>query len=240
VTPLRLLITRPEPEAERTAAELRARGHEALLAPLLRYEPIADADLGQGPWAGVVMTSAAAARAIAQHPRLPDLLHLPVLTVGERSGEAARAAGFAVVDTVRGDGRDLARLATERFARNQRLLYLAAEDRAFDLAAALATAGITVVTTVVYRMVALREFPRNVEAALAAHQVDGVLHYSRRSAETYVSCADAAGMTAAALTPAHYCLSAEIAAVLTNAGANVVRHAPHPDESSLLKLIAIN
>jgi uroporphyrinogen-III synthase len=30
------LVTRPQPEAERTAARLRARGHEVLLLPLLR------------------------------------------------------------------------------------------------------------------------------------------------------------------------------------------------------------
>ena len=39
---MRLLVTRPEQDGERTAAALRARGHEALLAPLMRIEAAAD------------------------------------------------------------------------------------------------------------------------------------------------------------------------------------------------------
>src|SRR5438128_1809813 len=64
---MRLLVTRPAPDGERTAAVLRARGHEVLLLPLLRVEFIPDAPLGPGPWDGVLMTSANAARALAVH-----------------------------------------------------------------------------------------------------------------------------------------------------------------------------
>ena len=32
---MRLLVTRPEPDATRTAETLRARGHDVLVAPLL-------------------------------------------------------------------------------------------------------------------------------------------------------------------------------------------------------------
>ena len=77
---MRLLVTRPEPDNERTAAALRAQGHEVLLAPLLRIEPIADADLGAPPWAAILLTSANGARAIAAHPRRGELIALPVLS----------------------------------------------------------------------------------------------------------------------------------------------------------------
>src|SRR5262249_52963887 len=73
---LRLLVTRPEPDGERTAAALRARGHEVLLAPLLRVEPIGFA-LPDEAFGGVVMTSANAARAIAGHSRRAALASLP-------------------------------------------------------------------------------------------------------------------------------------------------------------------
>jgi uroporphyrinogen-III synthase len=67
---MHLLITRPLPDAERTAEALRARGHTVTLAPLLRVEPIADARFGPGPFAGVILTSANAVRAMQGHPRL--------------------------------------------------------------------------------------------------------------------------------------------------------------------------
>ena len=40
---VRLLVTRPNADAERTAATLRARGHDVSSRPLLRIEPVADA-----------------------------------------------------------------------------------------------------------------------------------------------------------------------------------------------------
>ena len=48
---MRLLITRPEPDNERTAAVLRAQGHDVLLAPLLHIESVANSELGTPPWA---------------------------------------------------------------------------------------------------------------------------------------------------------------------------------------------
>ena len=68
---MRLLVTRPEPEATRTAALLRSHGHDVIVAPLLRVEPVAEVAFGPGPWAALAFTSANAVRAIASHARFP-------------------------------------------------------------------------------------------------------------------------------------------------------------------------
>jgi uroporphyrinogen-III synthase len=238
VTALRLLITRPEPDALRTAAALRALGHDALVAPLLRFAPVANADLGEGPWAGLLLTSANAARAIARHPRLRELLCLPVLAVGDRSAEAAREAGFGNVASAEGGAGDLARVAAAQFGGAAvRLLYLAGEDRAADLAAALGAHDAAVHMVIVYRMAAAELLPAAIATALSARRIDGVLHYSRRSAQTYLRCAGAAGLGAEAAMVAHYCLSAESAAPLVGASAATVRVAAQSNERSLLTLI---
>ncbi len=233
---MRLLVTRPEPDNERTAAELRARGHEVMLAPMLRIEPMIDADLGTGPWAAVLITSANGARAIAAHGRRSELMALPVLTVGQASAATARTAGFADVTSADGDGGDLARLAAARFAgAAMPLLHLSGEERARDLAGDLVASGLKVATVVVYRTVKVGIFPDNVRAALAAGAIDGVLHFSRRSVESYLDCArDVAGP---ALVPVHYCLSVRAAEPLQAAGASRVRVAAKPDETGLLALV---
>jgi uroporphyrinogen-III synthase len=233
---MRLLVTRPEPDGERTAAQLRAGGHEVLLAPLLRIEAVANAELGAGPWAGILITSANGARAVGAHARRGELISLPVLTVGAASAEAARGAGFADVQSADGDGGDLARLAATRFAgRSEPLLYLAGEDRARDFSAEPAAHGLTVRTVVIYRAAKAAGFPPAVRAALQANQVDGVLHFSRRSVEHYLDCAS--DFLAAALKPAHYCLSARAAEPLRAAGAWNVHVAVRPDEAALLALV---
>ena len=78
---VRILLTRPEPDAQRTAAALRAQGHDVITAPLLRIEPAADAQIGEGPWAAILITSANAASAVAAHTRVAPLRALPVLRV---------------------------------------------------------------------------------------------------------------------------------------------------------------
>src|SRR3954453_3954403 len=110
---MRLLVTRPEPDATRTAETLRARGHDVLVAPLLATLTIA-ADFA-GPYDGVLMTSANAARALAAHPRRGELTQSPCFTVGDRSAEAARAAGFTNAMSANGALAHLVDLVATRF-----------------------------------------------------------------------------------------------------------------------------
>ncbi len=235
---MRLLLTRPADEAERTAAALRARGHTALLAPVLRIEPIDHADFGRGPWGGILVTSANAVRALERHPRRVELLSLPVLAVGPRTADAARAAGFYQTVSADGDGEDLGRLAGTRLGGVRLpLLYLAGSDRARDLAGDLGRRGIAVETVIVYRALAAATLPGAVRDALAAHALDGVMHYSKRSAVILLDCAAACGLAANILLLAQYCLSPRVAEPLAAAGAADIRIAKRPEEAALLDLL---
>jgi uroporphyrinogen-III synthase len=238
---VRLLVTRPQPDAERTAAALARLGHQVAHAALLRVELVSDAELGSGPWSGVVVTSANALRAIAAHPRRAALLRLPLFAVGRRTAAAARAAGFPDVTTAGGDVRELAQCLREWAHREDAgrhpLLHLAGDDRSGDLAGDLAAEGRSVHTAVVYRAVKADRFPPAAASALAAGEIDGVLHFSRRSAEAYIACARAAALLDQALAIAHYCLSAQVAEPLKAAGAPTIHIAARPDEAALIALI---
>jgi uroporphyrinogen-III synthase len=234
---MRLLVTRPQDDGERTATALRARGHSVLVAPLLRMEPVA-ADFGLGPFAAVLTTSANAARAVVAHARIAELRSVPLYTVGGRSAEAARAAGFATVRSADGDAHDLVRLVAQQLTGAAApLLYLAGEDRSVDLAEQLGRHRLTMRTAVVYRAAVAQRLPREAEQAIAVSDIDGVLHYSRRSAAAFLRCADAAGLRKRALALIHFGLSAQVAAPLAAAGAADVRTAARPEELALLDLV---
>lgn len=234
---MRLLVTRPEPDAERTANALRRRGHTVVVAPLLHIEPVERAAIGPGPFAAILVTSANAATAIVRHPRFAQLRALPVFAVGDRTAEAMRDAGFADVNSATGSVGDLAQLIAERARPRASLLYLAGADRAVDLAGTLSGRGFAVSTAVIYRAVAADVLPAAAIAALN-EGIDGVLHFSRRSAETYAKASQAAGLDQSALTrPAHFCMSGQVAEPLRQTGAVDIYVAPEPTEAALLALI---
>jgi uroporphyrinogen-III synthase len=233
---VRILITRPQADAERTAAALAARGHEVVIAPLLDLELLPDPDLGAGPWGALLVTSANAVRAIAQHRRCDELVGIAVFTVGDRTAQAMRDCGFTAVTSAGGNVDDLAALAAARLKPPAHLLYLAGEERSGDLAGLLRTQNFSVQTVLVYRAVTAANLPRNATEALAGG-LGGVLHFSRRSAEAYVGAARNSGLLPEALgKPVHYCLSGRIAEPLKEAGATNIRIAARPDEAALLEL----
>jgi uroporphyrinogen-III synthase len=233
---MRLAVTRPQAESERIAAVLRARGHDVLVAPLMRVEPVA-VDVSGG-WGGVIITSANAPQAIAANPGNAALIKLPAFAVGQRSADAARQAGFSNVTSAGGDVRDLVRLTVERRAdADAPLLYLAGEDRAADLIGELAAHGIAAELRIVYRAVTT-PFPSGLIAALKAGDIDAVLHFSRRSAENYLAGSAQAGIAENALAVRHFCLSAPVAEPLAAAGAGRIATASRPDEAALIELTA--
>jgi uroporphyrinogen-III synthase len=233
---MRLLVTRPDPQGEQTAAALRALGHEVTQAPLLKIES-QPADFGDAQWAATAITSANAVRAIASHPRVTEIIALPLFTVGARTAEVAREAGFGNVTSADADAEALVALIATSLAPQSALLYLAGEDRASDLAAALALKEISVQTVVVYRAVPAPSLPDVARDKLSAGTIDGVLHFSKRSAQTFVAAAQNGDGWYNSLKCHHFCLSLQVAEPLVEAGARHIHVAATPDEAAVLDLV---
>ncbi len=233
-----VLVTRPQPDNEATAAALRARGFAVLLAPMLRFEPVAFRDDPDTTYDAVIVTSANAIRAIQSQIEGSRLVKLPLFAVGEHTAEAARRAGFAKVLAARGDAaglRDvvLDSVKSRKLKKGGTLLYLAGADLSRDLSGELSAAGFHVVTQTTYRMAPLSALPRGVCEAFAANGIEAVLHYSRRSARAFLEAARADGVEISALAVPQCCLSDGIAADLREAGASQVAVAGTPDENAL-------
>ena len=236
---MRLLVTRPQAEAETTAAALEWRGHRALIAPMLHIEPVIGAAFDPSGYDAIVMTSGNAVRALATHSAFRRALALPLLVVGGQTAKAARDAGFSDVVSADGDAADLLALIRKRWHESgARLVYLAGSDRSRDLATELAGDRIHVETIVVYSANAAVRLPDDAERAMRDGLVDGVLHYSRRSTAIFLDCADKGGLDASLQPLVHYCLSQRAAEPLAARRLSRIRIAPRPDEAALLDLIA--
>ena len=237
-----VLVTRPHPDDETTAAALRARGFEVLRAPMLRFEPVAFHDDTDARYGAVIVTSANALRGIEPHLKGSRLLKLPLFAVGEHSASVARGAGFEKVIPANGDAgrlRDLvlASVKSKELKKTSPLLYLAGAELARDLAGELGERGFTVITHTTYRMSPVSSLPREVSDAFAANRVEAVLHYSRRSARAFLDAVRAAGVEISALAIPQCCISASVASVLRDAGATQVAVAASPDENALFEAL---
>ena len=87
---------------------------------------------------------------------------------------------------------------------------------------------------IVYRAVTM-PFPPALIEALKAGEVDTVMHFSRRSADSYVTDAKTAGISGPALAVRQLCLSAQVAEPLANASR--IHIAVRPDEAAMIELL---
>jgi uroporphyrinogen-III synthase len=237
-----VLVTRPHPDDETTAAGLRAKGLDVLTAPMLRFEPVAFHDDTDARYGGVIITSANALRGIEAHLAGSKLLKLPLFAVGKHTAAAARRAGFAQVIAANGDATGLreavlASVKAKALKKSGALLYLAGADLARDLAGELGERGFAVVTHTTYRMIPVSSLPREVAEAFAANRIEAVLHYSRRSARAFLEAARAAGVEISALAIPQCCISDAVASIVRDAGASHVMVARIPDENALFEAL---
>src|SRR6202166_1991072 len=237
-----VLVTRPSPDDEATAASLRAKGYKVLLAPRRRLEAVPFHDDMDARYGAVIVTSANAVRGIEPHLKGHRLLELPLFAVGEHTAAAARRAGFTHVIPASGDAaglRDcvLASVKAKQLTKASTLLYLAGADLARDLASELGERGFRVVTQTTYRMVPVTSLPREACDAFAANRIEAVLHYSRRSARAFLDAARAGGVEISALAIPQCCISEAIASIVRDAGATQVLVARTPDENALFEVL---
>lgn len=231
---MRILVTRPLQDAQRTASLLASRGHEAVIDPVLVIEPVAF-ELPDKIEA-VTITSANVFRA-ARPESLAPLLPLPFYAVGAQSAAAANAFGFRDTQAAAGDAYSLARLLIDKLPFGARLLYLAGAERAHDLAALVRSAGIEVEMRVVYRAVPAERLQETTLAQLKSGEIGAVLHYSARSAGIFLNLVDAAGLREAARRARHICISNAVAEPLEQAGF-ATEAPPRPSEDALFALFS--
>lgn len=197
-------------------------GFVPVVQPLLRIEPLSPPVPAQRPDA-LVFTSV---NAVVAWAALDADRARPVLTVGDATAEAARAAGFVGVRSADGDLYALAALIeADPGLKGRRLLHPGAETPAGDLSA-LVGGHARVDPLPVYRAVQT--------GAAAPWAFDAVLIHSPRAARALSGALAAALPPDAARDRLACAISANAAAPLSGLPFAEVRIAAHPDEAALL------
>jgi uroporphyrinogen-III synthase len=237
---MRLLVTRPEPDAGELAAALRDLGQEAVVEPLLRVEYLDSGGIDLEGVAALAATSRNGLRALARlRETLRAAIRKPIYVVGPGTEALARQLGFAEVLSADGDSAALAKLlALRRGPESGTILHLSGSEPAGDLASPAAATGLHVRVAVLYRMVAAERFSPRTLNLLQNGEICGALLMSPRTTRIYLALTEAAGIRPSVAPIRHFCLSEAVAAPLRREGFERISVASRPNTQELLALIA--
>ena len=228
---MRIAVTRPEEDGEKLVHALRARGHDTILAPMLKIEMLPPPDIDARNWQAVIGTSANSFLSLLQHPKRNNLIGLPCACVGPASAQAAQQLGFRQIYISGGGLPELtALLAREFHAGGGPLLYVSGETVSGDLQ----VPGLEIARVVTYRAIPASHLPDALVAAMRDGTLSGVFLYSPRSAHIWAKLVEQAGLSSEARNVLHYCLSANVAAALPKG--TPVKIAAAPLDAEMLAL----
>ena len=234
---MRVINTRPQPDAASLTEALVALGHEVIEAPLLdivfedRSGPL---DL-EGVQA-LLATSANGVRALSAATACRDI---SLFVVGDASARTAEELGFRRVSSAAGDVDGLAATVIRTLdPADGALLHVAGSEVAGDLAGALANAGFATRRVTLYESRTVASLPPAASEVLDSGSVDAVVFFSPRTAKTFVRLVDDAGMSHACQLLNAYCLSPAVAEEVAGLTWRAVHVAERPAQDSLLDCLS--
>jgi len=235
---MRLLVTRPEPDARETAAELEALGHSVLVEPLTRIVFLPSPAIAFRP-AAIVFTSRNAVRAAVDWPQVSGWRATTVFAVGDKTAKAAREADFTDVRIGSGDVGGLGdAIAGAQDPAGGTILHVAGRDRTGNLAGRLGARGFNVMTAEAYAAVAVSELSAGARQTLSTGALDGALFFSRRAASIFGDLLQKAGLGEALHGVTIYAISDSAAEPLRPFDPAGTRIASNPSAESLIASIA--
>jgi uroporphyrinogen-III synthase len=234
---MRVLVTRPLEDSQRTARALAACGHHALIAPLSEIHPIAAPEPRLDGVQAVLATSSNGIRAFA---RVCPRRDIRVFAVGAHTAAAARAAGFLRVTSADGDGTALAAAVRKSLAAGTgALLHATGKNSARNFYRELAEAGFDVRSCELYETVPSAHPPMEAVAALRQGSIDAILVLSPENGRMLAETIQTAGGQARCAHMIACCISAAAAATLADIGFGAIRIAEKPDLQGVLALLDI-
>ena len=231
----RVLVTRPEPGAARTAKRLAAAGYDPVVLPLTRIVPLAF-DFPEDEFDAMILTSAQALRA-ASGTDFTTITDLPVFAIGETTAQAARRTGFNNVKTAGGSVESVCRLITSSVRPGAGMLYLCGKVRRPDLEAQLQRSGFAITAVETYDAPPVDYDPAEMDKRLGDGPIDAVTLLSLQAAEIFSELGRNKALRDRVKDALLICFSERIAAGVSGTGLEVAVTSD-ANEDALFRLLA--
>lgn len=231
---MKVLITRPQPDADAFAEDCRAAGLDPVIAPLMSVT-------ARGDWAapadaaGLAFTSANGVRVFAAASRVRNLT---AFCVGEATADAARAAGFSTISAADGDVVSLAEtIAEQSSAISGQIVHIAGSRRAGDLLGALTERGLKASRIIAYETNEVRNLPQTAATAIGSGRALVVTLFSPRTARLFLNLVETANMAEALSRCRAICLSDAVADVASETKWRVIDVASERNGAAMIALM---
>lgn len=180
----RVLVTRPEPGASRTAAALQKAGIDATICPFTEATdlPVSDAAIAAASGADAVAVTSAKALTHAPSALIEALRAKPVFAVGDATARAARALGMEDARSADGDAAALAGLIGGAVPDDAPVAYLCGRVRTGELERRLSETGRKPTLIETYNIEKVSQLTDKITEALRDDALDGILLHSGMSA----------------------------------------------------------
>lgn len=236
MTGKRVLVTRPQPGADRTAERLRTLGFNPIIMPLTETIVLPHELLDVRPDL-VLATSPQAFRHLA--PAVSDALSsIPVFATGKATAAAAREAGFLNVKETGGDVARLMASISPLIKPEIRILYLAGRVRRPQLEQYLIGKGANLTSIEVYDTVSVSYSTEKIGTLNADGELIAVLLTSVNCATRLGELMDAGRLGQAIGNAVLICLSDRIADAAKALFSNPVLVSCAPTEDALLECLS--
>jgi uroporphyrinogen-III synthase len=235
---MRVIITRPEPDALKLKARIEALDHEATVEPLMSvdFEDGELVDLTEAQ--ALIATSKNGIRALKVQGAHTIAAKLPLFAVGPGTAAEARKLGFELILAGKGTGRDLMpEIVANMDPQAGLLVHLVGDQIAFDLAGELQHCGFRVTQPIVYRMKPATTLTRDTIQQIYDGEADAVMLLSPRTADIWVKLIKKYDLGATAACLLHLCLSPAVARRLAPLGPLRIETAETPSLDGMLALV---
>jgi uroporphyrinogen-III synthase len=233
----RVLVTRPEPGASRTARRLAEAGFEPVVLPLCETRPLPAHPVFEPSIIDVVAVTSASAIRHAPRQLIASLAEKPLFAVGSRTADLAREASFTAVFGGDGDAAGLARRMATRLTPNSHVLYLCGKVRRPEFEAALAEAGLAVDALETYDTIQIRHQADFVVSKLRNEPVGAALVLSAMAAAAAASLVQSSAVAHLLENTRYFCVSDRVAAALRGIDSGHIFVSETPDEDGLVALL---
>lgn len=231
----KILLLRPEKQAQSYGQELEELGYAVFKEPILNIETVSKDVPDLHVFQAILITSINALHVLAEAVSDRDM---PLYVVGPNTLAAAQRLGFSQIVSGKGRAEDLVGLVGRlRSPDNGPLLYVRGQDVAFDMRQALEKSGFDVKEHVAYAAIPKAALSETLISAIKDKQIQAIPFFSKRSAEAFFECAQAARLTPFLDDIKALCISESVLEYVRSKSGAETYTAETPDRAGITALI---